>query len=243
MKKVLSDYLEICSKFRETGLSKVERKQRHILLSEWDKKDYADEIITTGDIRNFWNQYSDICWNKLFTCKVICPVIAIDLENGGVEGLKFLFHCFNGYENSYTNAESPLGLFCEYTEYKYEPLQLADLLLERDNDNIDALRYKYHILKYFLDFSLHEMPNGILNGMNGASISDIPAMLEDINKFETIAKRLNMPLCETLIADSRKYYTAYGDYLQHIDQYEDFEDYLRSNEILYKSYTLRYDYE
>ena len=35
MKRILSDYLEIYNKFRTKGLSKLERKQRHTLLSEY----------------------------------------------------------------------------------------------------------------------------------------------------------------------------------------------------------------
>ncbi len=40
----------------------------------------------------------------------------------------------------------------------------------------------------FLEFSIHEMPTGILNGMNGAGITDIPAMLKDIEEFEYLSK-------------------------------------------------------
>lgn len=38
MKRILSDYLEIYNKFRTKGLSKLERKQRHTLLSEYEKQ-------------------------------------------------------------------------------------------------------------------------------------------------------------------------------------------------------------
>lgn len=55
MKRVLSDYLEIYNKFRTDGLSKLERKQRHDLLSEWEKTEYDDELVNIVDIQNFWN--------------------------------------------------------------------------------------------------------------------------------------------------------------------------------------------
>ena len=243
MKRVLSDYLEIYNKFRTDGLSKLERKQRHTLLSEWEKTEYDDEPINISDIQDFWNSHNRICWNKPFISKVICHVIAADLEIGGYEGLKFLFQCFRGHEGSYVSSDSPLAIFCEYSGYKYQPFQLANLLLEKDHDNIDALKYKYNALKYFLEFSIHEIPSCVLNGMDGASVSDILGMLEDANAFERIAKKLNMPLCETLIADCRRYYKAYEDYLLNISKYKTFEDYLCSNGISYQSYTLRYDYE
>lgn len=133
--------------------------------------------------------------------------------------------------------------FYDYIGGKYQPFQLADMLLEYEPDNVDALKYKYEALKYFLEFSIHEMPSGVLNGYDGASVSDIPAMIEDTNELERISRKLNMPPCETLIADCRRYYKAYGDYLQNLDSYGTFEAYLRSNKIPYQSYTTRYDYE
>ena len=101
-----------------------------------------------------------------------------------------ILQSFYNDEDSYLNTNSPLELFCKFCEYKYEPFQLADMLLGHDKDNVDALRYKYHALKFFLEFSIHEMPMGILNGMNGASITDFPAMLKDIDEFEYLSKRL-----------------------------------------------------
>lgn len=243
MKRVLSDYLEIYHKFRIGGLSKSERKQRHTLLSEWERKEYDDEFVNISDIQDFWNSHNNICWNKLFINKVICPVIAADLEIGVYEGLKFLFQCFSGHDDSYVSSDSPLAIFCEYSGYKYQPFQLANLLLEQDHNNIDVLKYKYNTLKYFLESSIHEIPSCVLNGMDGASVSDIPVMLEDTNEFERISKKLNMPLCETLITDCRRYYKAYEDYLLHIGSYRSFEDYLRLNGISYQSYTARCDYE
>lgn len=243
MKKILSDYLAICNKFRRAGLSKLERKQRHSELSEWEKKDYGIEFLTLCEIQNFWKEHNQVCWNKIFISKVICPLIKADLEFGGFDGLRFLFCCFRGHERSYIYADSPLAIFCEFSGYKYQPLHLAKILLEHDPDNADALNYRYYVLKDFLEFSIHEMPSGILNGMGGASISNIPAMLEDINEFENLSKRLNMRSCETLINDCRRYYLAYKNYLQSLSRYKNFEEYLKINNIPYQSYTSRYDYE
>ena len=100
MKLILSDYLAISSSFREDGLSKSERKQRHTMLSEWEKKEYDNEHITIGEIQVFWTKHSKICWNHQFINKVICPQIAIELENGGFEGRKVLNQSLCGQEDS-----------------------------------------------------------------------------------------------------------------------------------------------
>lgn len=64
MKRVLSDYLEIYNKFRTDGLSKLERKQRYTLLSEWEQTAYDDESVNIIDIQDFWNSHNRIYWNK-----------------------------------------------------------------------------------------------------------------------------------------------------------------------------------
>lgn len=242
MKQILTDYLEICNKFRVEGLSKVERKCRHSMLQEWAKKEYGKEIVSITEIQDFWHNHDTICWNQLFIQKVVCPAVATDLANGGHEGLIFLFQCFRGHESSYIYSDSPLAIFCQYCGYKYEPLQLANLLLEHDSENMDALNYKYHALKEYLTFSIHEIPVGVLNGMNGASVSDIPAMLKDLDEFELISIKLDK-IDSNLIADCRKYYNSYKDYLQNLKEYTSFEDYLNSNGISYLPYTNRYDYD
>lgn len=242
MKQILTDYLEICNKFRAEGLSKVERKRRHSMLQEWEKKEYGKEIMSIAEIQDFWHNHDKICWNQLFIQKVICPAVAADVVNNGREGLIFLFQCFRGHENSYIYSDSPLEIFCQYCDYKYEPIQLANLLLEYDSGNMDALQYKYHALKESLAFSIHEIPSGILNGMNGASVSDISAMLKNTEEFEMISKKLDR-LDSNLIADCRIYYNAYKDYLQNLNEYKNFEDYLNSNCISYQPYTKRYDYD
>lgn len=241
MKQILTDYLEICNRFRAEGLSKVERKNRHSMLQEWAKKEYGKEIVPIAEIQDFWYNHDKICWNQPFIQKVICPAVSADLVNNGHEGLIFLFQCFRGHESSYRYSDSPLAIFCQYCNYKYEPLQLANLLLEYDSSNMDALNYKYHALKEYLTFSIHEIPSGILNGMNGACVSDIPVMLKDLDEFEMISKKLDK-FDSNLIADCRIYYNAYKDYLQNLNRYKNFEDYLNSYSIPYQSYTIRYDY-
>ena len=91
MNRILSDNYEICSKFRANGLSKSERQQRHALLSQWEKTDFESGRLSLGEIKDFWNNHNDICWNRMFINKVICPAIAADLETSGYESVKFCF--------------------------------------------------------------------------------------------------------------------------------------------------------
>ena len=71
MKQLLTDYLEICLKYRKEYLSKPERKQRYILLAEWAKAQYAEENPTIPELYEFWDKYKDVraCLNFKFAIK------------------------------------------------------------------------------------------------------------------------------------------------------------------------------
>lgn len=61
MKQILTDYLEICNKFRVEGLSKVERKCRHSMLQEWAKTESGKDIVSITEIQDFWHNHDTIC--------------------------------------------------------------------------------------------------------------------------------------------------------------------------------------
>lgn len=244
MKQILADYLEICLNFRKEYLSKPERKQRHLLLTEWAKTHYADGNPTIPELYEFWNRYKDVSYNKVFIEKVIVPTVNENFQNGGIEGLKFLFYCLHDKDAiSYRSSNSPVSIFSNENNYEYSPFQLADMVLEKEPDNEDALKLKYFIRKEILWYSIHEIPLGVLNGVNGASISDIPNMLSSVDSFQAISNKLNIDNDEILIEDCRKFYAAYREYLQQLDKYADFEDYLNKNNISYERYCSTYYYE
>lgn len=231
-KELLTDYLEIVSRFADDGLSKQQRKQRHLLLSEWQRQIYDEPLPTLEELEAFRKNHGKYYHNPIFVRKAIVPAVQKDIEAGGIEGIRFLFNCFQDRECDYY-TRSVLYFFCEALDYKYAPVSLAHQLLVHEPNNEFALKYLYHHLKYFLEFSIHEMPTGILTGMDGASIDSLSEMLEDVNEFERVSKKLNIPPDEVLINDCRRYYKAYRDYLLHRNAYKDFEDYLHMNRIPY----------
>lgn len=237
MKQLLADYLEICFKFRKEYLSKPERKQRHSLLTEWAKTQYTDGNPTIAELYEFWDKYKNVSYNKIFIEKAIVPTVNDDFQSGGIDGLKFLFYCLRGKDAiEYISTTSPVFIFSNENNYKYGSAQLADLVLEKDSNNEDALKVKYFIEKEHLWNSIHEIPLGVLNGMNGASVSDIPDMLSSVDSFEAISNKLKINNDEILIEDCRKFYNAYREYLKQQNQYNNFEDYLIRNNIPFERY-------
>lgn len=230
--KLLREYLEIVSQFSADRLSKKQRKQRHLLLSAWQRKSYDEPLPTLEELEAFRKSHGDYCHNPIFVRKAIVPTVQKDIEAGGIEGIRFLFSCFQDKGYDYYTS-SVLHFFCKTMDYRYAPVSLAHKLLEQEPDNEFAMKYLYHHKKNFLEFSIHEMPTGILDGMNGASIDSLSEMLEDTSEFECLSKKLNISSDETLIDDCRRYYKAYRDYLLHLSKYQSFEDYLCMNRIPY----------
>ena len=179
----------------------------------------------------FRDCYGELCYNNYFIKSIIIPVVAADFENNGIDGIKFLFSCFRGHDRLYNNANSPLSIFCDAIGYKYNPIQLADLVLDVEPENLDVLNFKYYSLKSYLEFSLHEMPSGILDGMNGASVSAIPDMFHIVDEFQCLSEKLSLNDGSTLIADCRKFYSAYENYLKNLDSFKNFADYLNKNDM------------
>ena len=242
MNTISSDYLEICSQLPPKELTKQERKRRHTLLTSWEKKAYDEPYPTFRELEDFWKQHGNYCLNPMFVRKIIVPIVQKDIEANGINGIRFLFQCFQGHENTYCYTNNMLYLFCKTLNFKYAPIQLANKLLQYEPDNEFALKYKYYKLKYYLEFSLHEMPIGILNGMDSANIDDIPRMLLSVDEFQSISDQLGMN-DSALVNDCRTLYPAYKDYLQCHAQYDNFEDYLKKNNIPYNTYCDTYYYE
>lgn len=49
----------------------------------------------------------------------------------------------------------PISVICSSTDFKYNPIELADKLLEHYPDNKDTLYYKYYLLDKWIGYSIH----------------------------------------------------------------------------------------
>ncbi|WP_295727919.1 hypothetical protein [uncultured Muribaculum sp.] len=160
MNKTLEDYIAIYSQFRNGKLSKLERKKRHLMLTEWSKSIGPHNIPDVHELSAFWDSYPESCYNRIFIMYVVLPVVISDFDSGSIDGIKLLFRGFQeAYWRSVDNIDSPFYIFCDETGHNY--FDIADRILEKEPGNLDVLNFKYKKLKSYLTFSLHEMPIGI----------------------------------------------------------------------------------
>jgi len=229
---VLADYKEIYDRYPATAyLSKAGRKERHIKLTEWAAKDYPVLPDIEG-IKAFMQKNPDLKFERPFFLKVAVPCVQKDIDSGDLKSLRFLFECNETDDFRIGTDRDYVNLFCEGANYKYNAWALADMVLSKEPDNEIVLYYKYRSIKRVLEYSIHEVPSGVLSGVDGANKEDIPGMLKRLHEFAAISKKLGkddgrlIQICETM-------YEAYGQYLGSFEEYAGFEDYLIRHNIPY----------
>ena len=155
MKLIFKEYLDIFEKYpKDKYLTREERKERYKLLQEYEKRNYQDEI-STDEFKDFISSYIDkIDISSQFIGKFL-KVFKKDIDDGGTFGLKFLIG--DKDENDYY-----LKFFSLLYDEFGDKINLINKLLEKEPDYLPAIKQKYTILSNYIDFSIHEMPWGLL---------------------------------------------------------------------------------
>lgn len=87
------------------------------------------------------------------------------------------------------------------------------------------MRMKYTILESSIDFSIHEVPWGVLFGNNRANIEETKELLLELAEFEEISKKLARD-SEELISEARFYYNSWIEYLERKPEFKNFVEFL-----------------
>ena len=77
--KLLKEYLEIFSRFSANGLSKQQRKQRHVLLSTWERNIYNEPLPTLEELEEFRKLHGNYCLNPIFVRKATVQTVQKDI--------------------------------------------------------------------------------------------------------------------------------------------------------------------
>lgn len=230
--KVLQDYLATYQRFPvENTWKKEERKERHKRLMEWQTRTYS-QMPDINEIVSFVESNPELVFERPFIIKLLVPCAAKDLASDSIKAIAYLLHMTDIQDIGTTKDN--LSIVCEALNWEYTPINLATLILEKDPNNRVAMYYKYKRLQQIIHFSIHEVPWGILNGMNGAEKAEVPQMLKNLDEFEDLNQLLGENQ-QALIDLCRSLYLSWSQYLDESDQYSGFEEYLREHNISYNS--------
>ena len=223
MKLIFKEYLDIFEKYpKDEYLTREERKERYKLLQEYEKRNYQDEI-SIDEFQDFISLYIDkIDISSRFIEKFL-KVIKKDIDDGGTFAIKFLIG--DKDENDYY-----LKFFNLLYDEFGDRINLINKLLEKEPDYLPAIKQKYTILSNYIDFSIHEMPWGLLLDKPSSEKEAKAEALADLDDFLELSKKLGKDN-EEYIEDCRIYYNAWFDFLDNKDKYKSYEEYLEKNNI------------
>ena len=86
------------------------------------------------------------------------------------------------------------------------------------------LKKEYEDLLSFMQYTLHELPVGVLFGANGASEKECAELLAETYRLERLSKKLGTNI-STFIEGCRWHYERYPHYVgrhRHFDGYESY---------------------
>lgn len=99
--------------------------------------------------------------------------------------------------------------------------------LRQDPNDSHARRMLISFLESSLEFSIHEVPSGVLYGMNGASIDECDLLKEELDEFcSLISAEGCRDRYQDLVDECRLHFSAYQEYLKRRQQFTSYAAYL-----------------
>lgn len=110
------------------------------------------------------------------------------------------------------------------------PWTLLEEALRREPTNDAARQELILVMAGWLNYAIHEVPSGVLYGVNGASIDECQELLDVLDQFRALTRASGaLELWEDRIREWELHFRGYADYLSHRDQYTNYAHYLQAH--------------
>ena len=216
MQQILKDYQAI---YQTEAIGKLKRKKQHQSVIEWLGKEYS-EIPDMQEVLCFIRENQNIPFTKHFYDRLVFTQIRLSKDQYDVDALLMVFQ------------KKVVDQYEEFLRYDISIQELENIVLTKYRGNKDILNYRYRRQLKWFDYSVHEVPTGVLCGVNGAAIEDICEMKKDLLEFEKLSISMNIDNREKIRSIS-VIYDAYEQYLIKRNLYRNFQHYLEMNSIQY----------
>ncbi|MBF0714625.1 hypothetical protein HZY83_08070 [Gemella sp. GH3] len=189
--------------------TKEQRKNRHKMLSDWEKSD-LQELPNLDELISFIRQNKNIIHITPQFFKKFEIVWKDDLKNG---------HQF---------AEFLIEMNLEELLWKFDisPMNMALQVLKHNPNHTKALELKLRTLIRYHDFTLHELPWGVLID------NDLEEELKSVDEMEAVAEKLGYKneYFDLLLSYCETYYPLWFEYVEKGEK-DGFENFLKSKGI------------
>ena len=149
---------------------------------------------------------------------------------------------YEGYIGNIPNCARWLAGFSQYIykskkcmgklgESKFSEHALLQRAIELDPDDHLAKTRLIRLLASSLDYSIHEVPWGVLYGINGASVEECLMLAKELEDFCSLVDSENMRNdYNDLIEDCNYHFQMYADYLRNQKDFGSYEAFLNDNQ-------------
>jgi hypothetical protein len=151
---------------------------------------------------------------------VFYPTLTTEIDKNDIDAIKSLIRLFEYYGN-YQNLTS---------DNRFSVWQLLEQGLRLSPNDTELLKQYEEKQRDYFEYTLHELPTGVLYGSDGATIEQCEELLNDLAKYKVVCDKLKVDN-EELITECKFYYSSYKDYLTIYKNYGGFGDYLDKNQI------------
>ena len=197
-----------------------------------DKTKRLNEFIANLKINNFnlslgntidcinYLQREKITISQPLFLNVFYPTLTTEIDKNNIDAIKSLIRLFEYYGN-YQNLTS---------DKRFSVWQLLEQGLRLSPNDTELLKQYEEKQRDYFEYTLHELPTGVLYGSDGATIEQCEELLNDLTKYKVVCEKLKVDN-EELITECKFYYSSYKDYLTIYKNYSGFGDYLDKNQI------------
>ncbi len=209
MNEKFEQYLEI----ELAGFPKQKRNRLHLELLQ----DLAAEKLNFKDISDFLNETNlkNVVIRQPFFENVLLPVLQEEVSQNNLRAIKYLI-----------KLEQNLIKFQIQTKnYELGKRQLIIHGLEISPEDKELLEIYEKDLTNFLRYTIHEIPHGVLYGINGANETECDELIELLNDYKSVCGKLSLDRND-LIEQCEFHFRRYKIYLQKTAKFRSYEDFL-----------------
>jgi hypothetical protein len=192
-----------------------------------DKNKLLNTFITSLKSKNFSLSLNDIadCINYLQKEKIVIrqplyldvfyPILTSEIDKSNIEAIKLLIRLI----------ESNSSLQKLQNDNKFSVWQLLQQGLKLSPNDKELLKQYEEKQRSYFEYTLHELPTGVLFDANAATIEECEDLLKELTKYKEVCEKLGVDNGE-LTAKCTFYYSAYKIYLTVYKNYNGFGEYL-----------------
>ena len=196
-----------------------------------EKSKRLNEFIANLKLNNFNLSLGDTidCINYLQREKVTIrhplflnvfyPTLTAEIDKNNIDAIKSLIRLFEYYGN-YQNLTS---------DNRFSVWKLLEQGLRLSPNDTELLRQYEQKQRDYFEYTLHEIPTGVIYGSDGATIEQCEELLNDLAKYKVVCEKLKVDN-EELVAECKFFYSSYKDYLTIYKNYSSFGEYLDMNQ-------------